>query len=108
MSKLKDKRYEVIRRITINHGIEFGDKIFISLWDLAMNINNLWEARNFVAKNKREKIGKYYRGIGTRYVVNSWSLFELFPAIRHGVKDTDIELRESYNNKSEYLIISND
>lgn len=101
MSKLKDKRLEAVEFVMKNYGIEYGDKVFITLCDLACTLNNSWYAEIFV----NEKHCEYS---GTKLVVKSWRLHEFFRGIRHAVKDTRIELRESYSNKTEYLVKSND
>lgn len=102
MSKLTEKRIEIIDRLMRQYGIEHGDKIFISLWDLAYNINNTWNAKYFVNEKRFQSDSKH------GYVLKFHQVHHFFRAIKATVKKSGWpELRESYNNKSEYLVIKN-
>ena len=99
MTKLQKERYDIIRRLMLLRGIEFGNAVLITMWDLAGNINNTWNADKFVDSKK-------YKSVSTHgFVVPDHRLYDLFRGIRHGARKTDIELRISPKNKSEYLVI---
>ena len=97
MTKLKLKRFDIIRQMMNGHGLELGDKVVISLWDLASNINNTWNAKYFV--NTERFSSQHTSG----YSLGSWQLWYLFRAIRHTVKGTRMKLVVSPRNKSEYI-----
>lgn len=107
MTPLMQKRYDIIIHTMKQYGIEFGDNIFIGLWDLAGNINNIWKAKHFVDPEKHQSAYREY-GFTNKLALNSWKIYMLFRGIRHTINgvagEHPIELRKSYNNKSEYLI----
>ena len=110
MSALKEKRLKVIERLMRSHGIEHGDKCVISLWDLAFNINNTWKAELFANKNKYSEEFRVLRGRNVEcLVLPTYKLSDLFRAIRHALKKNPypFELRESYYNKSEFVLFKN-
>ena len=104
MSKLKEKRLTAIRQRMLSRGIEYGSLIFMSMWDLADTLNNCWHAADFMSPSeKKDDALWHYKG--KQYALHQYYVQRLFRGIRHAVKDSDIELRESYNNKSEYLVM---
>ena len=101
MTKLIKKRVECLDRIIRQYGIEFGNHIFISMWDMAGNINNTWHAKDFV------NIKRYPSSSKHGYVLADFCIHTMFKAIRDAVRKSGyIKLKESYNNKSEYLQIT--
>ena len=99
MTKLTKKRIDIIKQVMDNHGIEFGNNIFISLWDLAHNINNTWKAEHFVNKNRFET--EY----SPKFALRSYQLPFLFNGIANAAnKCSYVNLRKSYTNGTEYLI----
>ena len=99
MTKQTKTRYGIIVKIIKNNGIEFGGHVFMSLWCLANDINNTWNAKYFVNQNKFKSASSH------GYALDWWRTNELFRAIRHTCKNTGLDLRKSYNNGSEYIVI---
>ena len=100
MTKLTKKRISIIDKLIREYGIEFGNNIFISISDLADNINNRWNAKYFINTDKYQSDTKH------GYALPFYRTHRLFRAIRDAAKKSGcIKLKESYNNKSEYLQI---
>ena len=93
------KRMEIIQCIVKNYGIECGDKVFMGLWDLFGNINNTWNAKHFVNSKKYPTVSS------PGYVLADYNFYLMGRAVRDTLKKTGcFELRQSHDNKSEYLV----
>ena len=98
MTKLQKNRYETISRLMRSHGIQHKENLFISFWDLAFNINNTWQAKHFCDAEK------FKTESTIDFVIPNYHLYFLFPAIKHGVRNTDIEVLKG-KNQTEYLVM---
>ena len=101
MTDLTRKRVDIIKNSMINYGIEYDDKIIMSLWDLYDAINSCWYSKYFVNTNKF--ITKH-----NQFALEDFQLYELHRAVLNAVKNTnEIELKISPKNEVEYLEILN-
>lgn len=100
MSKLKQKRVEIIVKTINDYGIYYNHRYLISIWDLAYNINNTWNAKYFVntKKYKSQHQGRF------EYALLEYNISKIFRGIRHAVRNTHIALYESNKNRNEYLV----
>lgn len=100
MSKLKQKRLLLVERTMRAGGIEHNGECLMSLWDMACNLNNCWNAKHFV--NTKRFQSSHDRG----FVLNDWQIGEMFNAIR-GCVDSPLVLLVSPGNQSEYIAWEN-
>ena len=101
MSKLTEKRADIIKGIIWHYGIEIDGVYIISLWDLAFNINNTRRASAFVNK-------KVYGCVNIpdrEFAINPYQIWHIFRAIRHTAKkhSDSIELK-SGSNRVEFVV----
>ena len=104
MTKLTAKRLEIIECIMRDYGIEYGALTLMSLWDLADNINNTWNAQYFVNTDRFEST----MSEKSKFVLADCYRHHMFRAIRDAVRKKAYSSCIYYrcgSNNVEYLVV---
>ncbi len=101
MTKLQRKRYDAVVKAMKMYAIMHNDRYLISLWDLAWNLNNIWEAYLFVTNFDKIEYSTY--NDMNCFAVKGYQVGKLINGIRHGIKNTLIKNIVGKNH-NEYLV----
>ena len=107
MSKLAEKRANIMRGVMQGHGIHLDNgEVIMSMWDMADTVNNFWHAADFLSKEAlEENADPSLRYSRQKVVVSWWRTNCLFKGLRHAVKnEDDMEVKKSPHSGVLYVV----
>jgi len=87
--------HETIEHMTRSYGIEIDKTFYISLWELAFNINNCWKAHFFYPYRYIKRFNVFHTGNNIPkgyYALETFELHRLVLAIRKWLKVRDYKI----------------
>jgi hypothetical protein len=105
VTKLKEKRREIIIHLAKTYGIEIDGAYIISVWELADMINNTWASMYFIKNPKRFK---RKNSNGEKFSIPNYDLPTLFRGIRHALRGDilPLDLKTCESNRVEYVVMT--